>query len=389
MGWIAGRVNSGGSNNSSSKTPLGHVLTQLQLPMFRPEFSNDRLGILHGITQNENSNRVFTSSSSKHKSESNTSESKRERLRSKSTDVSDYHRKDSELRKSKFRFKKKRRRSGSRHGETQSRHTAGHNETSKRRRKEYHTPLDDPSQYDDTYIPNTASWKYAADPDAAFRESLFDAMADDEGAAFWEGVYGQPIHVYDRPGIKDERGELERISDEEYAKYVREKMWEKSHEHIMEERARRDTLKEKRKKEEEEEQLEWEQEERECRVKEKMRKEQRAIQKIHQRWEDYMKYWDQLGKGLGDPTNIPWPVISGKVEDVAKEAVEEFVLAAPRGGDQSLQDVLKMERIRWHPDKAQQRWGMDALNEAEMKAITIVFQTIDALWVERQNRGDI
>jgi len=69
--------------------------------------------------------------------------------------------------------------------------------------------------------------------------------------------------------------------------------------------------------------------------------------------------------------------------------VEEFVLGAPRGGGQSLQDVLKMERIRWHPDKAQQRWGMDALFEVEMEAITIVFQTIDALWVDRQNRGDI
>ncbi|KAF8245592.1 hypothetical protein K440DRAFT_633962 [Wilcoxina mikolae CBS 423.85] len=361
--------------------------------MPQPEFSNDRLGILHGITQitqDKSSNRA-SAPSPKHKSKSNISEPKRERSCSKSADVEDDQRKDSEPRKSKFRFKKKcRRHNGSRHDETQSRHTTEHNGSSKRRRKEYHAPLeDDPSQYDDTYIPNAASWRYDADPDSAFRESLFDAMADDEGAAFWEGVYGQPIHVYDRPGIKDERGELERMSDEEYAKYVREKMWEKSHEHIMEERARRDKMKEKRKKEEEEERLQWEQEERERKIEERMRKEQRAIQKIRKRWEDYTKYWDHLGKGLSNPTNIPWPVTSGKVGDVAKEAVEEFVLAAPRYGGQSLQDVLKMERIRWHPDKAQQRWGMDALTEIKMKAITTVFQTIDALWVDRQKRGDI
>src|SRR5436190_10673322 len=36
-------------------------------------------------------------------------------------------------------------------------------------------------------------------PDTAFRESLFDALADDEGAAYWESVYGQPIHIYPRP----------------------------------------------------------------------------------------------------------------------------------------------------------------------------------------------
>ena len=51
-----------------------------------------------------------------------------------------------------------------------------------------------------------ASWNQAKDPEAAFRESLFDAMADDEGAAFWEGVYGQPIHVYERPAVSDSRG---------------------------------------------------------------------------------------------------------------------------------------------------------------------------------------
>ena len=57
------------------------------------------------------------------------------------------------------------------------------------------------------------------DPETAFRESLFDALADDEGAAYWEGVYGQPIHIYgsQKPGPD---GELERMDDDEYAAFA-------------------------------------------------------------------------------------------------------------------------------------------------------------------------
>lgn len=374
--------------------------------MSRPEFSNDRLGILHGITQHE----------------------QRERPPSKSTEAND--RQDaplpskssgSEPRKSKFRFKKKRKRGGGGRGgedggdrgdredgeggdredgeggdredgeggEGQDEEEEKADKRRRQRKKKYHSPFeDDPTQYDDSYIPNMASWNRAADPDAAFRESLFDAMADDEGAAFWEGVYGQPIHIFERPEVKDEKGSLERMTDDEYTSYVREKMWEKSHQHIMEERARREETRARRKREQERERLRWEQEERERRARERARRKQRAAEKMHQRWEDYVAYWDGLarGGGVGDPSNICWPVASSKARDVTKESVEEFMLAAPRAGGQALRDVLKTERIRWHPDKAQQRWGMDALGEIEMRAITTVFQTIDGLWSDHKSR---
>ncbi|KAJ8120335.1 hypothetical protein ONZ43_g2935 [Nemania bipapillata] len=85
------------------------------------------------------------------------------------------------------------------------------------------------------------------DPDAAFRESLFDAMADDEGAAYWEGVYGQPIHTYSREERRvGPEGELERMDDDEYAAFVRQKMWEKTHQGLLEERARREARRKQR-----------------------------------------------------------------------------------------------------------------------------------------------
>jgi hypothetical protein len=67
---------------------------------------------------------------------------------------------------------------------------------------------DDPTSYDDSTsrIP----------PETAFRESLWDALGDNEGAAFWEGVYGQLIHIYPNTYQDQETGELEQINKEEY-----------------------------------------------------------------------------------------------------------------------------------------------------------------------------
>ena len=84
--------------------------------------------------------------------------------------------------------------------------------------------------------PNAAQ---AVDPDLAFRESLFDAMADDEGAAYWEGVYGESIHSYPRPSLKDDQGHLEQMTDDQYVEYVKAKMWEKKNPELLRERQAR------------------------------------------------------------------------------------------------------------------------------------------------------
>jgi hypothetical protein len=349
-------------------------------------FSNDRLGILHGITLDDSIDTPRHSAASGYVSESK-KRSYPERDRPDSADMNDTEAaKDTKSRNpSKFRFKKKRKNDSG----NARRHADSHGRPSNRR-KDRRAPLeDDPTQYDDSYTPNAASWNHAADPDAAFRESLFDAMADDEGAEFWEGVYGQPIHVYERPGVKDERGELEKMTDEEYTRYVRERMWEKSHQHIVREREQREKAREKRKRDEESERMECEKREKERRTKERLRREQRDIERMRKRWDDYLEYWDTHAKAVGDSADIPWPTFSGRATDVTKEAVERFFTAFPRGEGQSLQDVLKTERIRWHPDKAQQRWGLDALSQSEMKAITTAFQTIDAMWAVHRNKAEM
>ncbi|OIW34086.1 hypothetical protein CONLIGDRAFT_554377, partial [Coniochaeta ligniaria NRRL 30616] len=217
-------------------------------------------------------------------------------------------------------------------------------------------------------------------PNAAFRESLFDAMADDEGAAYWEGVYGQPIHVYprDRPsGSTDaETGELERMTDDEYATFVRRKMWEKTHAGLLEERARREEEKSRKEKGREEARRIAEEMERSLRRGEERRR--RRVWKAG--WERYSAAWAGWDGGV---EGLPWPTRGGKREEVGVEGeVREFFekgLDREELGEKEFSARLKEERVRWHPDKVQQKLGGTVEGDV-MKDVTAIFQIIDRLW---------
>jgi len=74
---------------------------------------------------------------------------------------------------------------------------------------------------------------------------------------------------------------------------------------------------------------------------------------------------------------IPWPVESGNRKDVEKNAVETFFRKC-RPDD--LETVLKLERVRWHPDKMQHRFRGQALDSETLQAVTAVFQIADTFW---------
>lgn len=233
------------------------------------------------------------------------------------------------------------------------------------------------------------------DPEAAFRESLFDAMADDEGAAYWEGVYGQPIHVYSsaRERVNPE-GELERMTDEEYAAYVRQRMWEKTHQGLLEEKERRQKRKEEERRREEEERRIAKEMERSLKRGEERRK--RRVWK--DRWEEYLKAWQDLaiaaatasaaeGGKKFDAEKIPWPVNrevlpGGKIEEMDPETVRAFFvhgIGLEELGEKEFAVRLKDERVRWHPDKMQQRLGGN-VDATIMRDVTAIFQIVDRLW---------
>lgn len=68
---------------------------------------------------------------------------------------------------------------------------------------------------------------------------------------------------------------------------------------------------------------------------------------------------------------------------MGKEDVERFFQHAPG----QLGDVLKRERVRWHPDKMLQRAGGLEIDEGVMRGVTAVFQVLDRLWSESKIDG--
>ncbi|KAI5362076.1 Putative NF-kappa-B inhibitor-like protein [Septoria linicola] len=266
----------------------------------------------------------------------------------------------------------------------------------------------------------------------AFQESLFDALADDEGAAYWESVYSQPIHVFPRPTVQNACGELEEMNDEEYAAFVQTKMWEKKNPEIVLERER----KEKQRKEEEEEKVRqrqefvrrkqrsaWEKaqnegarkfagvghdedyeyvfdfEDRKGGASKRSTESATQQQEYRNAWKQYLAAWDKLkhellqthnpqtgiseeqstskGESKSPSKRIPWPVLQSK--PVIKPNIEDFMRHIPLERDGSTREqMLKSERVRWHPDKVQQRFR-GVVDEGTMKIVTGVFQVVDSL----------
>lgn len=279
-------------------------------------------------------------------------------------------------------------------------------------------------------------------------------MADDEGAAYWEGVYGQPIHVYGKKrrkarnasaghgegdggvggmgGVNEDgdgdEAELEEMTDEEYTTYVRQKMWEKTHQHILEERKLREE-RARRKKEEEKERSQRVESEREKFERDMEESLKRGVRRKRERdwrgvWGRYCRGWEcVVARGRGrrkgegevkreedgdagdvrvkienededegeheheiesaDKPQIPWPTKSGKHSDISTDEVETFFRHAPpadgKNGERDLRRVLKLERVRWHPDRMSHALG-GGIDDSTLQAVTAVFQVVDAMY---------
>ena len=281
----------------------------------------------------------------------------------------------------------------------------------------------DDSRADSPHRPRPVS------PESAFRESLFDALADDEGASYWEGVYGQPIHNYSRfrsssrqtssgEPLLDSEGKpvLEYMSDDEYANYVRARMWEKSHGNILEERKQRDTARQRQRDADRAQQATQRSAADRTAWNDMLHDSVgRRHEKVQQEmamaaWRRYIEGWDCLqamGKSARAEASqdtfardvdrvsgaklIPWPTPSGQSEDVHADVVERFFrqsLAAISKASPTieLQAALKTERVRWHPDKMMQQYGLLGIDASTLQRITAVFQILDSFWTALKNQ---
>lgn len=235
-------------------------------------------------------------------------------------------------------------------------------------------------------------------PEDAFRESLFDALADAEGAEYWARIYGQPIHIYPRHKFNAETGEYERRSDDEYVRFVQAEMYRKTqagfreereqrrrkaeqesqrtHEDVKRAREEKARLREKQHQAANEERLQREIDRSLRRAEERKRK----LAKQHQ-FAEYTKLWEEWN---GEQATIPWPTETGRRAEISEKSIRSFFV---RGmdlkalGGKAFSAKLKDQRVRWHPDKMQQKMGgKDKVEKGVMADITMTFQVIDDLW---------
>ena len=277
----------------------------------------------------------------------------------------------------------------------------GYAEPDKAARESLLDSLSDPSRHAQAETRHAAEDAHAPSPvgggaaeDDGFYDALADALADDEGAAYWEGVYGQPLHTYANARTGPD-GALERMTDDEYAAFVREKMWEKTHEGLLAAREADERARLRRKEEAHQQRKEQRRRDREAdelrrRMEQSM--EQGRVRKQGKEaaaaWDRYLAGWHairpaELAAHEDIRTLLPWPVVSGNHVDVTRDAIEFFFRNAPAWKDRRAAALLKAERVRWHPDKVQQRFGARASPES-VKLVTAVFQVVDQLWAEER-----
>ncbi|KAJ6014090.1 hypothetical protein N7540_008681 [Penicillium herquei] len=307
-------------------------------------------------------------------------------------------------RKGKFRFKSSK--------SSRSRHSP-----SDRTSRRSHSPIDQSKERSYKKRPSHRSTKThhqpsldehptrSLSPNAAFRESLFDAMGDDEGAEYWQGVYGQPIHTYAIPQVEGPTGELEQMDEEEYAAYVRARMWERTRDGMLEEQERmREERRRKKVRQESTYVRDRERREFDRAMDDSLRRgaERKARKRWEEAWETYLTRWEEIAKvvstsseskdqdATSTPTSKPlrnllfWPVLSGKRQDVTPDSVRDFMKHAPASTD--LLVILKTERVRWHPDKIQHRYSGLGIDDVVLRSVTEVFQIVDAMWNEKNGR---
>lgn len=181
------------------------------------------------------------------------------------------------------------------------------------------------------------------------------------------------------------------MTEEEYVAYVRTRMWERTREGQIEEQERlRAERMRKKKSEEKGRTAEEEKRAFEQAMDESLRRgaERKKLKAWAGVWKEYLESWESADamrekQAAAQPLRniILWPVRSGKRADVEPAAVEEFLRHAPEA---VLMNTLKKERIRWHPDKIQHRYGALGIDDVVMRSVTEVFQIIDRMWTEKR-----
>ncbi|KAF8342599.1 uncharacterized protein EI90DRAFT_2987771 [Cantharellus anzutake] len=213
--------------------------------------------------------------------------------------------------------------------------------------------------------------------EAYFRSKLFNAMADDERLEALEASFNSHAHTPHRWGspvassatANDSAADINAMSDEEYAEWIRRGMWRRTHREEVEAEARKQEEKKRKKERERAARKAYGEAERR---KETRRAAKRAEEKALARREagiTYQSFWSELQAraaaasstsdqfGADPPfltfSLIPWPVfeLPEGPETITREAVSEFLLSDDHSPGRTHKQRIREALLAYHPDR--------------------------------------
>ncbi|KAL4755841.1 uncharacterized protein BDW70DRAFT_167369 [Aspergillus foveolatus] len=180
---------------------------------------------------------------------------------------------------------------------------------------------------------------------------------------------------HEQQAQKEREGNCERVRREREERFKREQ------------RDREDTLR----KEQQEREAKARREDAARRQRAKAAEEAKA-----KRWKEYNRAWEELkistvaSRMSKNPrTSIPWPTDAGSFRscrDVDQADIEAFLrYGVSLDAEAQLLPILKVERLRWHPDKIQHLFCA-RVDEATINKVTEISQIVNQLYTYEQAR---
>lgn len=287
------------------------------------------------------------------------------------------------------RRKKEARKAARYHVDDPSSSTAGHSSSDHSRnfgvgsRKKYDFVFDDLEE--SGWMPSSASMKAdadgmraqmeAEDEERAFREKLFDAMEIDFGQDTAYTHFNSYAHIPSRwrkrspTGLDETDGppDPNSMSDEQYAEYIREGMWEKTHKAEAEERQKRKERAQERREKEKRLREESKRLEAEAIEKRRRKREEKDKRKLRDTWMAYESRWLTLQNAAASSTIVPdsldfgffpWPTHPPPhtIDALTKDSISAFVLSDLHSGDKTNKQRLRDALLLYHPDRFESKY---------------------------------
>ncbi|CAE6388440.1 unnamed protein product [Rhizoctonia solani] len=235
-----------------------------------------------------------------------------------------------------------------------------------------------------------------------FREKLFDAMGDDTGLENMETRFNEyDDHVPDRwkdPASSHLREDPSVMDDDQYAEWIREGMWRRTHKAEVEAQERAEEERKRKKEREKARRQETRRMEREDNERRSRRKQAKEQQSVVEGWIAYEAQWAHMRPSettsLGF-IDLPWPChppprLPLDPDALSKQTISTFLLSPLHSIGKPRKQRLREALLLYHPDRFVAKWMGRVRKEdaqAVQEAVGRVVRVLTGL-VEEGDQGE-